>query len=158
MDAFKSKFRDMRTKTFRSASNVNDLSKYTNMESDFDTVDCDNYIKTLRKSYQLFLNEKKFIARILNDENNDAANKVLAKIIDPVLRFLKVEAEKISDNVKQVSNKRTSKLIVSLFEVLNELVQLKSNYIRLFEEIESLNSICYLLEIFIIFEKSVCTE
>lgn len=155
MDAFKSKFRDMRSKTFRSASNVNDISKYTNTDSDFDTGDCDNYIKALKKSYQLFLNEKKFIARILNDENNDAANKVLVKIYDPVLRFLKVEAEKIRDNVKHVTNKRTSKFIIALFEVLYELVQLKSNYIRLFEEIDSLNSINNLLEIFIIFEKSV---
>lgn len=85
-------FSDVKKKTFRSTSNVTDVQKSNFTEQDFESPDFESYVKSIRKCLQMFSLEEKFMNKLLAGDG-DATNKVLNRIFEPVLRYLRNEGE-----------------------------------------------------------------
>lgn len=60
---------------------------------DFEISDCIKFVKSVRVALKLFTIEIKFITKIIDCDEKLIINKILEKIFDPVLRYLKNEAE-----------------------------------------------------------------
>ena len=140
---------DMRRKPTRngtqnlndSINNSNNSSTFINVNSsgfkevhDFETTDCIKFIQCAHKASDLFKIENKFIAKVIQISSNEnskiIASKILDRIFDPVLKFLANDAEKLAANVKQITNKCTSKFIIAMFSVLSDLVDMKPNFLK----------------------------
>jgi hypothetical protein len=86
--------------------NVNELNISNNpnrafsmtVNQDFETSECVKFVQCIRKSLKMFYIENIFIGIIFDSKENFITNKILERIYDPVLRFLKLEAE-----VKKIS-------------------------------------------------------
>lgn len=71
--------------------------------------------------------------------------------------------KRLSNNAKQVTNKCTSKYIIAMFSVLSDLVEMKQNFLKIFEQTALPtkttrhigNSTQLFLEMFINIEKAV---
>ena len=69
----------------------------------------------------------------------------------------------MANNVKQITNKSTSKFIIGMFSVLSDNVEMKPGFLKIFEKTTIAtkttrhigNSIQQFLEIFIIIERAV---
>ena len=131
-------------------------------EQDFETSDCVRFIHCVRKSLKMFCIENIFISKIFDAKEKIILHKILERIFDPVLRFLKIEAEKLANNMKQITSKLTSKYVIAVFSVLENMVQMKPQFIRVFEESVLItkssrnmtNSIEHFLDVFIIVERA----
>ena len=71
--------------------------------------------------------------------------------------------KKLATNMKQISNKLTSKYVISMFQLLEDMVQMKPFFLQAFEESmqytkikqNTSNSIEHFLGIFMIIERAV---
>jgi len=90
--------------------------------------------------------------------------KILERIFNPILRFLKEEAEKLTANMKLITSKLTSKYVIAMFSLLEDMVRMKPQFIGAFEDLypastvtnRNINSsIEHFLEIFIVIERAV---
>jgi len=93
--------------------------------------------------------------------------KILERIFDPILRFLKEEAEKLTANMKLITSKLTSKYVIAMFSLLEDMVRMKPHFIGAFEDLypastvtnRNINSsIEHFLEIFIVIERAVILD
>jgi hypothetical protein len=131
-------------------------------EQDFETSDCFKFISCMNESLKMFSIENIFIQKIIDSKEKVVLCKILERIFDPVLNFLKLEAEKLSNQMKQITFKLTSKYVISMFNILNELVKTKQDFLNVFEQSilitktskQISNSIQQYLEIFIIIERA----
>ncbi len=80
------------SKTFRTASAANDVQKNIPLEQDFESSECDGFLKSIRRCYQLLTIESMFINKLIGNQR-EIKMSILDKIYEPVIRFLKVEAE-----------------------------------------------------------------
>ena len=95
---------------------------------DFETTDCVKLVQCTRKALSMFKIENNFIGKVIEIKGADkkrVASKILNNIFDPVLRFMCNDAGKLAANVKQISNKCTSKFVLAIFSVLSDLVEMK---------------------------------
>ena len=133
---------------------------------DFETTDCTKLVECMSKALSMFQIENRFISKIIESNSSDnkkiLTSKILNNIFDPVLRFLSSDAEKLANNVKQITNKSTSKFVIAMFSVLSKLAEIKMPFLIVFEQ-STLNtrtskhislSTQHFLEIFVIIEKS----
>lgn len=135
------------------------------IETDFEPGECMTFLHCVRKSLKMFYIESIFIGEIFDTNQKVILHKILERIFDPVLRFLKEEAEKLATNMKQITSKLTSKYVISMFSVLQHLVRMKPEFMKVFEESLLItktscnisNSIEQFLEIFITIEKACST-
>ena len=122
-------------------NNSNSSSTFINVNSsgfrevlDFETTDCIKFVQCAQKALSMFTIENKFIFKLIQNNGNDnskiIASKLLDRIFDPVLRSLNGDVEKLAANVKQVTNKCTSKFIIAMFSVLNDLVDMKVPFLK----------------------------
>ena len=62
-------------------------------EQDFEASDCVKFVHCVRKSLKMFNIENIFISKIFDSDQRVILHKILERIFDPVLIFLKEEAE-----------------------------------------------------------------
>jgi hypothetical protein len=140
----------------------NTQNPYLNNSQDFDTNDCFKFISCINETLKMFSIENIFIRKIIDSNEKIFFCKILERIFDPVLNFLKSEAEKLSNQMKQITFKLTSKYVISMFNILNELVKTKQDFLNVFEQSilitktskQISNSIQQYLEIFITIERA----
>ncbi len=134
------------------------------IEQDFETSECVKFLYCIRKSLKIFYLEKIFIGELFDPNQKIIMQKILERIIEPVLRFLKEEAEKLAVNMKLITSKLTSKYVISMFSVLENMVRMKPEFIKVFEELYPSNSVTsrninraieYFLDVFIVIERAV---
>jgi hypothetical protein len=101
--------------------------------NDFETTDCVKLVQCMRKALIMFKIENSFISKIIESNSSDnkkiLTSKILNNIFDPVLRFLSNDAEKLANNVKQITNKCTSKFVIAMFSVLSDLAEMKVSFL-----------------------------
>jgi hypothetical protein len=140
----------------------NTHNPYLNNSQDFETNDCFKFISCMNETLKMFSIENIFIRKIIDSNEKIFLCKILERIFDPVLNFLKLEAEKLSNQMKQITFKLTSKYVISIFNILNELVKTKQDFLNVFEQSilitktskQISNSIQQYLEIFITIERA----
>lgn len=134
-------------------------------EQDFETSECVKFIQCVRKSLKMFYIENIFCGEIFDSTQKVILHKILERIFDPVLRFLKSEAEKLAGNMKQVTSKLTSKYVIAMFSSLGDMVKMKPQFLNVFEKSLLItktsrnisNSIENYLEIFTTIERACST-
>lgn len=147
------------------AMNSNSLSRNNNqyvIEQDFETDECLRFVLCMRETLKMFTIENVFIHKIIDEKEKVVFCKIVERIFDPVLRFLKAEVEKLAGNMKQITSKLTSKYVVAMFTVLSDLVTLKKDFLSIFNQSILItktarhisNSIEQFLEIFITIERA----
>lgn len=103
-------------------------------EQDFESSECTKFMHCVRKSLKMFFIENIFIGELFDSNQKVIMHKILERLFDPVLKFLKSEAEKLATNMKQITSKLTSKYVISMFNVLEDLVDMKPEFVKVFEE------------------------
>jgi hypothetical protein len=114
---------------------LNVMSMQQLFDPDHEIALCIKFVQCVRKVLAMFNFENKFIGKILDGKSDKiTASKMIGRIFDPVLKELLREAERLSSNVRLVGNsKRTSKYIVAVFSVLSDLVEMKADFLKVFE-------------------------
>ena len=137
------------------------------IEQDFETSDCMKFLFCVRKSLKIFHLENIFVGELFDANQKIIMQKILERIFDPILRFLKEEAEKLTANMKLITSKLTSKYVIAMFSLLEDMVRMKPHFIGAFEDLypastvtnRNINSsIEHFLEIFIVIERAVILD
>ena len=147
------------------ANNSNSLNRQSNqyvIEQDFETIDCVKFVLCARESLRMFSIENIFISKIIDCKDKVVLCKILERIFDPVLRFLKTDSERLTINMRQITSKLTSKYVIAMFTSLSDLVKMKSQFLQVFEQSILItktarhisNSIEQFLEMFITIERA----
>lgn len=139
------------------------MNQFSPFEQDFETTDCVRLAECMRKVQRMFSVEIKFVALVLNSDDKIMQSKILERIFDPILRSFIIDAEKLADNVKQITSKCTSKFVIAMFKLLSEMVQMKAPFLNVFSQSSIItkttrhlsNSNKHFLDIFITIEKTV---
>ena len=156
-------------KSAKSSSNLIESSSSgginRNTDQEFETTDCEKFVRAVKKSLYMFITDFKFIEMLTDGkEKQMVATRILERIFDPVLSYLIHEVESIANNAKYIGKKSTSKYFIAVFGVLQDLVEMKPHFLKLFDASATSSkrtskhfskSIQSFLEIFMILESSV---
>lgn len=102
-------------------------------EQDFEQSECVNFIYCARLSLRMFYIENIFIGELFDANQKMVAHKILERLFDPVLKFLRGEAEQLATNMKMITSKLTSKYVIAMFSVLSDLAKMKPAFISVLE-------------------------
>ena len=105
-----------------------------NTDQEFETTDCEKFVRAVKKSLYMFITDFKFIEMLTDGkEKQMVATRILERIFDPVLSYLIHEVESIANNAKYIGKKSTSKYFIAVFGVLQDLVEMKPHFLKLFD-------------------------
>lgn len=131
-------------------------------EQDFEQRECVNFIFCSRLALRMFYIENIFIGELFDAHQKMIAHKILERLFEPVLKFLRHEAEQLATNMKQITSKLTSKYVIAMFSLLEDLAKMKPAFISVLEGAASpsrstvqSSSIDGFLEIFVEIERAV---
>lgn len=133
-------------------------------EQDFEQSECVNFIYCARLSLRMFYIENIFIGELFDANQKMVAHKILERLFDPVLKFLRGEAEQLATNMKMITSKLTSKYVIAMFSVLSDLAKMKPAFISVLEGMQKglsgrssvqNSSIDSFLDIFVEIERAV---